>query len=723
MQQNYQTTQLPTVASRVASIAGANWQDINNILDLDSDYSWLGYFSSADRGANITGSSFGFNLPEGAFIDGISVDIAGLNVGCYGDVSIGIAGTTTKAIGTLNTTYGSNSDLWGADNISVDDLSSLAVTVSTGDVSGGDGVAKIQYIQVTVHWHVEFQTAPADVPIRMAYKVYSRDGKYLGELPNVTSPFAFSQDKDSAGSTIEIVCAEKGDNEVTVEPLLTDASEDILTDADDLILASLVDIKIATGASDIDAIFKNSNRVKAWMYNYWYPNGKLMFSGQINKLKISNNTTTVSVFSDGLDMSNFIARGYPFTYTADVTQNTQDGYVTVSQEVYGAWNRYGQTWIVGAGVTNLGALTLMLQGTATVTLTVYDGVYGNLVGSITKSVANAAATATQFEFSQLLPVTAGSDYFVAISVPAGQSIRVYRNSASATYVNGSMYWSSYAGGSGGGGYSEVAGDLYFITKYGTPTTTTTYSSQDPVTGMMSGILADYNARGGYITERDFTATGLSLTYMFNMAFIFDALKKVLELSPTGFYSYIDLGTAEIDINQMSTGPDFTVVKGKDVGSIDLVMSIEQVKNYMLFTGGDTGGGVNLYRQYQDPESNSFYGIRTGVRTDNRVTNTTTADAIGDTFIEDNANESQETSVTIPVTSMDTTLLTPGKTVGFKNYGDFIDNMVLQIVRREFNTKTVTLILGRLPVRMNDEIQSINRGLLNEQTIDNPSQPT
>ena len=361
------------------------------------------------------------------------------------------------------------------------------------------------------------------------------------------------------------------------------------------------------------------------------------------------------------------------------------------------------------------------------TVSVYDGVpgvSGDLIGSVTQAVSNGVMTATQFEFASLIPVTASTDYFLAIWLNTGETMYVaYQNTS--VYANGSMYDSTYSGGSGGGAFVPIAYDLYFVTKSGTPTTTTTYTSDDPVADMAHGILLDYNGRGGLITERDFTATGLSLTYTFVVSFIYDAIKKILELCPTGYYAYVDVGTAEIDILPVATTADFTVVRGRHINELNLALSIEQVKNYLLLSGGDTGGGVNLYRQYQDQQSSANYGLRTSTKSDNRVTLSATADAIGSTFIEELSEEVQETSLTVLNEHIDITLLTPGKTIGFKNFGNFIDDMVLQIVRREpnFSDGTVVLTLGRLPIRMNDEIQRINRDLLNEQTINNPSQPT
>lgn len=731
MQQNYSSTKLPTSASQSPSEDGAAWSNPSRITTDDGSSASVSYFNGGDFGASITGSDFGFQqLPPSAVIDGIEVFIDGSNTGCYGSVGIGISGAVSKDIGTLSGSYGSSTDLWGLDSIDPADIATITAGVDTGDVSGGDGFASIDYLSITIYWHIDLDVPEAEVPTRVAYKVYSRNGNYLGELPNVTSKLAFAQDINSAGSSIVITCGKYGTNEVTVSPLLTEAG-DVITTEDELpILTTSTEISIATGSSPDEAIFKNSNRIKAWLYNEYYPNGKIIFSGQVNRVSFKygggDASVALTVYSDGLDLNNYVARGYPFSYTTDVSQTSSGDSKTISQDggKGAGWNRYGQSFRTGVAVTNIGAITIRLYGSATVTVSLYDSPTGNLLGSATKAIATAGWENPVFEFAQLINVNSSDDYFFAVSVAPGQSILI-ANSATSVYADGEMFNSNYGGGSGGGSYLPMAGDLYFVTASGTPTTTTTYTSDDPVSDMAHGILLDYNARGGLITERNFTATGLSLTYTFVVAFIYDALKKILELCPTGYYAYIDVGTAEIDILPVATTPDFTVVRGRHINELNLALSIEQVKNYLLLSGGDTGGGVNLYRDYTDSESTTNYGIRTAPKSDNRVTLTATADAIGTTFIEENSDEIQETTISILNEHIDITLLTPGKTVGFKNFGNFIDDMVLQIVRREpnFSDGIVTLTLGRLPIRMNDQVERINRELLNEQTINNPSQPS
>lgn len=729
MLKNFSSTKLPTAAATNNTghtVPTVVWANTSRITAEDgSSATWNA--SLPGQGANIVGSAFGFpTLPDEAVIDGIKVEIIGSQIGCTGLVSLNISGSTGKDIGALNGTYGGANDKWGVSVITKAHIAALTVAADTGDISGGDGVATMDAMKVTVFWHIEVTSTPADVPTRLAYKVYSKDGRYLGLMPKVTSKFAFSQDLNTAGSTTTIVCGKFVNNETTASPILDNNGLPI-TDNNNLpIMGRSVDLTVTPGNSDDDAIFKNGNRVKIFLYNKWYPNGKLMFSGQMNNISFKygtgDSTISVLVYSDGIDLDNFIARGYPFAYTTDVQNDTGGVVKTISADaVGGGWHAYGQSWRTGPAVTNIGAIRVSLNGVANVTLSVYDAVNGNLLGSVTKAVSTYWAE-IRFDFAALIPVLPNTNYFFTLRVGAGQSIQVGASAAS-TYADGSLYEAVYAGGSGGGNFAAITGDFGFATFSGLPTTTTTYSTQDPVTGMMSGILLDYNARGGLITQGDFDATGLSITYKFNQLTIFDALKKVLEMSPNGYYSYIDLGTAELDIVEQSTTADFTIVRGKDINQLTITMSIEQVKNYLLLSGGEVSPGVNLFRQYSDNESVNDYGIRMGSKSDNRITQTTTSDAIGNSFIEENASEVHMTTVSVLNSKFDITLLTPGKTIGFRNFGNFIDDLVLQIARRDFNPESATLTLGRLPIRTNDEVQRLTRELLFEQTIDNPTAPS
>lgn len=723
------SSKAPTSAANVGGgyPPDASWSNPTNVYADDGSSASIGFFEGGQAGDALEISGFDFDIPDDAIIDGIEIMIDGSNTGCYGNVYFGGA---SADIGALNQTYGAYNDLWDFAWTPADINNDPTVVLLLADVSGGDGIASVDYVEMTVYWHYNFDVPASDVPKRYLYKVF-RGSQYLGNLPKVTSKFSYSQDINTVGSAINVACGATLDiSREETSRLITEGGDPIITEDDQYIYTEKKTSDFALGDSGASALFQNGNRVLVYEYSYYHPNGKLMFSGQINRVDAiigTVNDVQLLILSDGNDLDNYIARGTPFNYTTDVSQASQNGYVTVTQDSKGAgWNRYGQSWRTGAAVTNTGQITLRLLGNATVTVYLYDAPNGNLISSVSIAVNKASATNIAFAFPILADANPSDDYFFAVGVNSGRSIRLYRSSSN-PYANGTMYYSSYSGGSGGGSYSSVSGsDLYFITAYGTPTTTATYTSKDPSTEMVAPIIDDYNLRGGLVTYDDDTidATGLSLTYTFNTNTVLEAINRAREISPEDYYFYVDLGLSKLHFKQFSSSEvDFVLIKGRHINSLKLSLSIENVANYLLFSGGDVGGGVNLYREYQDDASIGNYGVRLERKSDNRVTVSATADAWGSSYLDENSGEQYLTSVTIADRTMDITLIKPGMIVGFAGFGNFVDLISLRVVRITYSPDRVELSLGVLPKRVADELEKNRRGLLAEQTIANPSAPS
>lgn len=739
MQENFVINVLPATGSQEV---GGLWSNPSRITADDGSEAafWEGAGANSKK---LQASDFPIpTLPPGAVVDGIALNIKQTTTSIPPEITVqpvelNIAGSSSKAI-VFNGITGGASDLWGLSEITQSDLDNLVVSISATSIGGVGGSLYIDCVYLIVYWHLEITGAPADVPTRVDYKVYSNDGVYLGNLPNVTSKLGFSQDMNSAGASIDIVCGTKPENTTTVDTLLTDADAEILTDDDLPILTSSTNTIIASGESNKTALFKNGNRIIVVLYNYWYPNGKQIFKGQVNRISLSSggdNSIKLLVYSDGLDLDNYLLQPISsFSYTNDVSQTTNNANITVSATIMGggskgggptSWESWGQTFKTGS-IARIGAIILYGSGSANLKVSLYSTVNGTLLGTAT-ATPDAVSGQIAFYFTTPINVTANATYFMTVKVDTDGMVNnttssaTLRRNTTSVYADGAAYRST---SSSPAWSSSVGGDLYFITQSATlGNTTVTYTNKDPVSEMVAEALSDYNTRGGLITARDLTATGLSLTYSFNSSTIFEVIKKALESSPVGFYSYVDLGTAEIDIAQVSPTADYIVTKGKNVNQLDLVMTIENISNNLLYSGGPVGGGDNLLRTYNDPVSTSKYGLRTAAKSDNRVTLDATADAIGETYIAENAEEQQETSVIVLNSQMDITQLTPGKTIGFSNFGDLIDSMVLQISRRDYRPDAVVLTLGRLPVRMNDVIANINLALKYQETANNPTSPS
>lgn len=735
----------PTTTTTVngSGISGA-WANPANIFADDGSNATAAFLGPPTYTFELNGATFGFNIPSNAIIDGIKLEMEVPSSTRWfeaaGTVKLKkagvLAGTNQAGLGSASSgvwTYGGATSLWGTTwtPAQINAANFGFGFDATASSSPNDFAIAIDYVRITVYWHYSVDVAAADVPKRYVHKVFN-DGVYLGNLPKVTSKFGFSLDINSAGSSLAIECSVSPDRAgLPGDRLVTEAGDPIITENNEYMYTEGQPAILSQGNAVDPTILQNGNRIEVWEYSYYYPNGKLMFKGQVNRIEAgfgssADNKIKLLVLSDGLDLDNYIARGSPFTYTADVTQSAQNANATITQDSKGAgWNRYGQTWLVGAGVTKLGAISLLLNGVADVTVTVYNGLAGTALGSVTQSVnTGGVAAVVQLALPSLIDVTAGSTLFYTVSVGAGQSIIIYYSNAS-SYANGAMYNSSYSGGSGGGAYSEVAGaDLYFIASSGLATTTATYTSKDPTTQMFKPIIDDYRLRGGILnySSSSVDATGLSLTATFNTETIFDSMRKVLSLCPNGYYYYCDVGTDIIYFKNTLTTATHKLIKGRHLNKINLIMSIENVKNDLLFSGAETAG-VNLYAEYEDQTSQSNYGKRIERKSDNRVSILATANAIGDSFIAENASEYYETTVTVLDRTMDITLLKPGDTVGLRGFGNFIDTQVMQIVRLEYSPEQVNLTLGNMPKRFSTENERTIRGLIAQQTVANPSAPS
>lgn len=731
----------PTATDTVngTGISG-QWANPANIFSDNATNATAAFLGPPSMTDVLNGKTFAFDIPTNAIIDGIifQMEVPTSNRWSEGSstvrlqkagVNVGDNKAGTGAALSNIWTYGGEDDLWGTTWTPAEiNASNFGVAFAAAYTSSGnDFTIAIDFFRVQVYWHYDFDVAPAEVPKRYAYKVYDNEETYLGNIPNVLTPFGFSEAIETAGATMELQIGLNPD--ISREPsklLTTELGEPITTESGQRILVDGGVMPITVGTDlDNNSLIKNGNRVVIWEYSYYYPNGKAMYSGQINKVGgkfggAGNGTVKILLWNDATELDNYPARGVPPVYTAQQAQTTRtdDFNVTQDGDKGAGWNRCGQVIVVVGG--NIAAVTLGLEGTARVTVSLYDQPNGALLTSATRDIATVGST-QQFSFPDLI---AGlNSAFIAVSVDPGQSIRVSRNTAGG-YAGGDMYTSSYAGGSGGGTYGSVAPhDMYFEAFSGVLSTSAAFASKDPTTEMLVPIMDDYNAQGGRIIATDVDATGLSLSYTFSVQTIFEVIKAVKDMSPENWYWRIDMGTDELEFKPVADEPDFTLVKGIHIQELELWLTIENVKNKVLFSGGDTGGGQNLYKQYTDTDSMALYGPRLERKSDNRVTVSATADAIGNSYVAENSPEKQQTQVIIPASVMDITLLTPGKVVGFANFGNFIDQMQMLIVRRDYTPNAVTLTVGTLRQNLPVTVEQLKRDVVAEQTVANPTAPS
>lgn len=576
-----------------------------------------------------------------------------------------------------------------------------------------------------------------DVPKKYLYKI-SRAGVFLGLLPNVLNDFNYTQPINSAGTEIVIEIGDTADRQTEApEPILT---EDGLPITDELGQTLLTErAPDIVGSANSKALIQNNNDITVFEFSPNYPNGLVVFSGFISKWKAlfgRREAIQVTCLSNGQELDNYLILG---TQTLDLSQATKNVTFSINETITDkltTWDRAGQTFVPGASGINLAGIALSFQGAVVavdVTVRVYNSVSDadsgiNILGQATKSITGPGGVSAEALFTFPVPITTapGQTYFFTVRTGSNQAIPIdYQNTNA--YANGAMYISSYGGGAGGGEFVvQNNADLYFKTYYTGGATSASFASVDP-TIILRSIIDSYVARGGTINYAAGTTdlTGTTRSYTFKVNTILEGIKKVLDIAPGDWYWYVDPATDVLHFKQTSTTAAHTMIYGRHIEVLELEASIEGVKNSGIFTGGDVGGGENLYLTNTDATALANNSGRVGLArlTDNRVELSDTGEAILQNFLDANSSEAYITSLTISDRTYDTNLFKLGQTIGFSGFGNFIDSLVLQIVQINKQPDNVTLGVGRLFRHASARVEEIERRLSQVETVDNPSIPS
>ncbi len=255
-------------------------------------------------------------------------------------------------------------------------------------------------------------------------------------------------------------------------------------------------------------------------------------------------------------------------------------------------------------------------------------------------------------------------------------------------------------------------------------TVATFTNTDP-TVIFREILDNSNVLGSRIVYDGSSTelTGESIDYRFNMNTILDGINICLNAAPAGWYWYVDLGTRIAYFKNTESTATHKFIRNKHLKSISVAYSIEKLINTVYFTGGELVSGFNLFKLYTDADSIAEYGQRLERRIDNRVTVTATADAMGGRVIAESKDEAYFMRLEILDNDYDITLLKPGDTVSVGGYGNFIDNILLQITRVKYTPSMAIVNLGTMPTRLTPSIEQVKRDLIAVQTVANPDSPS
>jgi hypothetical protein len=261
---------------------------------------------------------------------------------------------------------------------------------------------------------------------------------------------------------------------------------------------------------------------------------------------------------------------------------------------------------------------------------------------------------------------------------------------------------------------------HIILKDGTDTKVV-FNSQDP--SDIARAVIDYAQTQGAHINYDAASiedTGTTVSYTFNLNTIAECLQKIVQLCPSQWYWTYDPGNDLYSLKSRPTVPARRFTKQLDANKARLRRSISGLVNEVYFTGG---GDPALLVNTVDAPSQAAW--RKGILklSDQRVTDQPTAELLAQSEIDQYKNPSFVGSISVNGNHPDAIeTIALGELAGFINFGDYLDELELQIVGSTYTIDTIDLDLDRVLPKITKRIEDLKRNLDTVEQQNNPDAP-
>ena len=257
------------------------------------------------------------------------------------------------------------------------------------------------------------------------------------------------------------------------------------------------------------------------------------------------------------------------------------------------------------------------------------------------------------------------------------------------------------------------------------TTTVTYST----TAIETIVKSVLDTNPGVMTydTASIGTTGVSPTLKFQLNTKLEAIQAAYDQTPDGWYWYGNVAENLVYMKPTASTKQHTFVLGKHIKSLKVKRSIENLVNKVYFVGGEVTPGTpstTLYKKYQDTTSQANWRVGLARITDRRFTIEANAARKASKQISRYKDPIFTSPLVISSARYDIESIKLGETVGFANFGNFVDSLPpLQIVALSYTPRAVTLQLGEVQKSQLDLITDVENDLSNEQYQDLPTAPS
>lgn len=252
------------------------------------------------------------------------------------------------------------------------------------------------------------------------------------------------------------------------------------------------------------------------------------------------------------------------------------------------------------------------------------------------------------------------------------------------------------------------------------TTTVNFTTQAPET-IIKNVL-DTNPQTMSYSAASIGSSGVTISPAFQLNTKLEGIQQVFDQTDAGWWWFGNPADNLVYFNKQNTVADHTFVFKKHLNSITVKRSMENLKNDIYFVGGDGGSGI-LYKQFTDSTAISTWRQGLDRISDTRYTASASASRYATKQMSRFKNPIYSSTVNILDVVYDIDSIQLGQMVGFQNFGNFVDGLLLQIVQIDYTPHVITLTLGDLLDRLSDTLYDVQDSLQNTQFSDIPSAPS
>ena len=252
-------------------------------------------------------------------------------------------------------------------------------------------------------------------------------------------------------------------------------------------------------------------------------------------------------------------------------------------------------------------------------------------------------------------------------------------------------------------------------------TTVPFNSTDPSDMVRTGLtqfIADGIGTYTFYSGATIDSTTTSASYTFRVNTYRELLNKAVQLSPVGWYYRIDLGSNLVHFKNKTVEPQHIFYLGKHIKNLNLRSYIGGIVNDVIFTGG--GDPALFRRKTISPITDTRRGLQR--ESDSRVTLDDSADLLSGGIIDEKKNIQYRTSVEILDKTYDIESINIGDTVGFRNFDNEVDLIVMQIVAKTYTPDIISLQLDTLPKSVPKRVEELRKALNTTENIYVPDSP-